>query len=609
MPIRDPRHATPPPNWFLAAGHRAPAIPRRTTAWRLALLALGVAFALPAIAAKPAPPPPPPPVPRCAAPAVEHPPAKPDSDAAPPRAEPNEVWSEGSVTVGGASIDYCAVAGTLVVHPKDWDDAAPANDAAAKGDADDGPKNPTAEASMFYVAYLKRGAEASARPVTFLFNGGPGSATVWLHMGAFGPRRVDTANTTHSAPAPYRLVNNDQSLLDVSDLVFIDAPGTGFSRISGQGKEKSFYGVDEDAHAFAEFIIGFLSRYQRWNSPKYLFGESYGTTRAAVLVNFLQGDPGVDFNGVIMLSQVLAANLYPDQPATTPGNDVPYQLGLPTYAATAWYHHQPPDQRSTDVPLSLLSEVERFAMGDYAAALAVGASLDPAARDAIVAKLHGFTGLSEDYLRHANLRVSADEFRQELLRDRGLIVGATDTRFEGHALDRMSRKARYDPADAAIGSAYVSSFNDYVRRVLKYGEGRSYRPQVDDIGDRWNFSHQPPDGPENSPPFDQTANVMPDLAHAMKTNPLLKVQLNAGYFDLLTPYFQGKYEMRHLPIPPELRDNIEYRCYQSGHMVYLTREALARLHDNVADFIERTENLPSPPVRPRSGMAGCASDQ
>jgi carboxypeptidase C (cathepsin A) len=587
MPIRDPRHKLP------------------RTIGRLAAAVLGLTLTLPAVAAKRAPPP----LPRCAAPAAEHPAPKSaaDSDAAPPRAEPGEVWTEGSVTVGGTNIDYCAVAGTLVVHPKDWDDAAPATE--AKSDADDASKNTSDEASMFYVAYLKRSSEAPARPITFLFNGGPGSATVWLHMGAFGPRRVDTADATHSAPAPYHLMNNEQSLLDASDLVFIDAPGTGFSRISGPDKEKSFYGVDEDAHAFAEFITAFLSKYQRWNSPKYLFGESYGTMRAAVLVNMLQDDPGVDFNGVIMLSQVLSANLYPDQPKTAPGNDLPYQLGLPTYAATAWYHHLPPNARSTEVPASLLSDVERFAMGDYASALAAGASLDPATRDAVVAKLHEFTSLPEDYLRRADLRVDADEFRQELLRDRGLVVGATDTRFEGHALDRMSRKARYDPSDAAVGSAYVSSFNDYVRLVLKYGEARPYRPSVDDIGDKWSFQHQPPDETENGPPFDQTANVMPDLAHAMKKNPLLKVQLNSGYFDLLTPYFEGKYEMRHLPIPEDLRGNIEFRCFQSGHLVYLARDALARLHDNVADFIQRTANLPSPPAHSKAGSAGCASDR
>ena len=412
-----------------------------------------------------------------------------------------------------------------------------------------------------------------------------------------------------SAPAPYRLVNNDQSLLDASDIVFIDAPGTGFSR-TGPDKDKSFYGIDEDAHAFAAFITQFLTKYRRWNSPKYLFGESYGTTRAAVLVNLLQDDPGVDFNGVIMLSQVLAGDFFPDQPKAMPGNDLPYLLGLPTYAATACgYHHQPPDQRTTNVPVAMLGDVERFAMGDYAAALAAGASLDAAAHDAIVTKLHEFTGLSADYLRRADLRVTTDEFRQELLRDSGRVVGATDTRFAGHALDRMSRKAHYDPSDAAIGSAYVSSFNDYVRRVLKYGETQTYRPSVDDITDKWDFSHQSPDGSGDGPPFDQTANVLPDLARAMKTNPLLKVQLHSGYIDLLTPGFQGKYEMRHLPIPAELRANIEYRCYRSGHLVYLSRDALARLHDNVADFIERTDNLPPSPARPKPAAADCPSEQ
>ncbi|HEX3994571.1 MAG TPA: peptidase S10, partial [Acetobacteraceae bacterium] len=429
---------------------------RKTVALPLAIVVAGLVCGQPATAQIRTPPT----VPHCAAAATERKPTKAtpqDNDTAPPHAEPAEVWTDGSVTVGGTKIDYCAVASTLVVHPKDWDDAAPSGDTPAKGDSDDSAKNPPTVASMFYVAYLKRNVEASARPITFLFNGGPGSATVWLHMGAFGPRRVDTANAIHSAPAPYRLVNNDQSLLDASDLVFIDAPATGFSRVSGPDKDRAFYGIDEDAHAFAVFITAFLSKYQRWNSPKYLFGESYGTTRAAVLVNLLQSDPGVDFNGVIMLSQVLAADLYPDQPKTSPGNDLPYQLALPTFAATAWYHQQAADRRASPVPATLLSQVESFAMGDYAAALAAGAGLDQATRETVIAKLHEFTGLPEDYLRRDDLRVSPDEFRQELLHDRGRIIGATDTRFEGPTLDRMSRKARYDPSDAAISSAYVSS--------------------------------------------------------------------------------------------------------------------------------------------------------
>ncbi len=570
-----------------------------------AMLTLGLALALPAAAAKRPPPTPQAAAGECAGPA--RPPPKPDSDAPAPVANP-DVWTEGSVSVGGAAIEYCAVAGTEVVHPKDWDDAAPPSSppAAAKADTDDDTPPATAQASMFYVAYFKRNADASTRPVTFLFNGGPGSATVWLHIGAFGPKRVESADAKHTGPAPYRMIANDQSLLDVSDLVFIDAPGTGFSRVTGPDKEKSFYGIDQDAHAFAAFITDFLSRYRRWNSPKYLFGESYGTTRAAVLVNLLQTTPGIDFNGVILLSQVLAANLYPDQPKDTPGNDLPYQLGLPTYAATAWYHNRPPDQASADIPLALLSRVERFAMSDYGAALAAGGGLDTATRDAIVAKLHEFTMLPEDYLRRDDLRVSPDEFRQELLRDRGLVVGATDTRFSGHTLDRMGRKARYDPSDTALASVYVSSFNDYVRRVLKYGGGKTYLPMVDDIGDKWDFSHQAPDSSDSGPPFDQTGNVLPDLAHAMTTNPLLKVQLNAGYYDLLTPYFQGKYEMAHMPIPAELRGNIEYRCYRSGHMVYVNRDALAQLHDNVADFIAQT-NISSPATAAHAAQSATAA--
>jgi carboxypeptidase C (cathepsin A) len=252
--------------------------------------------------------------------------------------KPQEQTSEGAVTVDGSRIDYQAVAGTLVVHPKGWDDAAKtADNESSKEDQQNrnrpegapSNQNPSAEASMFYVAYFRKGAASEVRPVTFLFNGGPGSSTVWLHMGAFGPKRVVTADNTHSPAAPYAIVNNDQSLLDASDLVFVDAPGTGFSRISGKDKEKAFYGVDADAHAFAEFITGFLSKYSRWNSPKYLFGESYGTTRSAALINLLETDRHVDFNGVILLSQILNFDLSADGPQFNSGINLPYQRALP----------------------------------------------------------------------------------------------------------------------------------------------------------------------------------------------------------------------------------------------------------------------------------------
>ncbi len=295
---------------------------------------------------------------------------------------PEQAWSDGSVAVEGRRIDYRAVAGTIVVHPKGWDDAV-AHERAAKdrkSDADlDDKDNPKAEAAMFYVAYFKKGAPATDRPITFLYNGGPGSSTIWLHMGAFGPRRVVTRDADHTPAAPYGVVDNAYSLLDASDLVFIDAPGTGFSRIAGKDKEKAFFGVDQDAHAFSRFIMGFLSKYGRWNSPKYLFGESYGTPRSAVLVNLLETGEDIDFNGVILLSQILDFDLSADGPELNPGTDEAYIVSLPTFAASAWYHNRIVGGRPAALE-PFLAEVEQFATGDYASALAAGSELDPARR-------------------------------------------------------------------------------------------------------------------------------------------------------------------------------------------------------------------------------------
>jgi carboxypeptidase C (cathepsin A) len=493
--------------------------------------------------------------------------------------KPEEKQSEGSVTVGGQRIDYQAIAGTLVVHAKGWDDV-PQN---ADKEAKEGP----AEASMFFAAYFKKGVKPAERPVTFIYNGGPGSATVWLHMGAFGPRRVVTADGAHSAGAPYPIVNNDYSLLDVSDLVFIDAPGAGFSRTAGKDRDKAFYGVDGDAHAFAEFIKQFLGKYGRWNSPKYLFGESYGTTRSAAVVALLEtdNDYNVDFNGVIMLSQILAFDASADAPEFNPGVDLPYQLVLPTYAATAWYHHKVPGTHAELAPF--LAEVEAFAVGDYATALAAGSTLEPARRTAIAAKLHEYTGLPVEYILKADLRVNGGKFEQNLAGDTGMITGRLDSRFTGPPFDPLSEAAEYDPQSAAISSAYVSVFNDYVRRDLKYGEGKRFKLFADDIKN-WVMEHQPPGVPQ---PVPQSLNVMPDLSIAMKYNPRLKILLNAGYFDLATPYFEGVYEMHHLQIPDKLQDNIEFRFYESGHMVYAHEDSLKQLHANVARFITANSNL------------------
>ena len=488
--------------------------------------------------------------------------------------KPTEVTSTGSVTVGGSRIDYQAVAGTLVVRA----------DGSDPGAAPDARKSRAPEASMFYAAYFERGAPAAGRPITFLFNGGPGSSSAWLHMGAFGPVRVVTADHSHTPPAPYRTVSNDESLLDASDLVFVDAPGTGFSRIRGKDAVKSFYGVDQDIRAYAVFIREFLSRYGRWNSPKYVFGESYGTMRAAGLALALQKED-IDLNGVVLLSCILDWDLMPDDPERNPSVDLPYVVALPSYAATAWYHHRLPDQ-PRDLP-AFLGEVEHFATTDYALALMRGNSLSAAQRRSVAEKLHGYTGLPAAYLLKSNLRIEYGAFQKELLGDQDLTTGTLDTRFTGPTLDPLSKISRYDPQSAAIGSAYVAAFNAYVRQRLHYGQGLYYKPGIPVYGS-WDYRHQPPGAGR---PLIALPNVLPDLAAAMKRDPDLKVLVNGGYFDISTPFYEGWFEMHHLPIPPALQSNIQYRYYQSGHMVYVHLPALKELHDNVAAFIRGTDNV------------------
>jgi carboxypeptidase C (cathepsin A) len=486
--------------------------------------------------------------------------------------------TQGSVTMGGRKVAYQAEAGVLVIHLKDPLD----DDPPPPGDHSDTPHPPQPpEVSMSYVAYFQGEHDNPQRPITFLFNGGPGSSTVWLHMGAFGPKRVLTLDDAHSPAAPYKLADNEYSLLDVSDLVFVDAPGTGFSHLRGADKEKAFYGVDEDAHAFANFIVEFLSRHGRWNSPKYLFGESYGTTRASVLAYILENEKSLDLNGVILLSAFLAYDDSVDAPQYNPGVDQPYVLALPTYAASAWYHKKLPNQPPALEPF--LKEVEEFALGDYWRALMEGDKLPADRKAAIAAKLHDYTGLPTQYLEQANLRVNGGEF-DKTLQGAEVTTGRLDSRFSGPTLDPMSKEAEYDPQSAAISSAYVSAFNDYVRRTLKFGEHKTYKAEID-IERQWDYLHQPPGAPQKVP---QSMNVMPDLAAAMKQNPNLKVQLNGGYYDLATPFFAAQWELEQLPMQPSLLKNTEMHFYTSGHMVYAHEPDLKALHDNVAAFIGKT---------------------
>ena len=492
--------------------------------------------------------------------------------------QPTEVKTTGSVTVRGKRIPYRAVAGTLVVHSKGWEDT-DAIEAAARTGGDKDEDGPKAEASMFYAAYFRDGAPTASRPITFLFNGGPGSSSLWLHMGAFGPVRVEALDERHT-PAPYGMVDNEHSLLDASDLVFIDAPGTGFSRIAGKDKEKAFYGVDQDIDAFAQFITLFLSKYGRWRSPKYVLGESYGTMRGAGLSLALQ-KRDVDLNGLILASDILNWDLVPDDPQVNPGVDLAYVVSLPTYAATAWYHNR---VQRTGTLRSFLDQVEAYATSDYALALMKGNELPSEERQRVAAQLSAFTGLPVAYLLKTNLRIEYGAFQKELLADQSMTTGTLDTRFVGATLDPLSKIASYDPQGSAIAGAYVAAFNSYVRDKLRYGEGVEFKSGIDIYGS-WDYKHQPPSADK---PLIALPNVLPDLAVAMKQNPSMKVMVHGGYYDVATPYFAGKYELRHLPVPPNIAANVEYHWYETGHMIFAHLPSLAVMHDRIAEFIGRT---------------------
>jgi carboxypeptidase C (cathepsin A) len=500
--------------------------------------------------------------------------------------------TDGTVTVGGQTVAYRAVAGTITVGSTDAQDMTLDDlgkllpDVGVKPPDKDKPEEATATARMFYVAYFKKDAAAEQRPVTFLYNGGPGSATMWLHMGSFGPRRVVTPDTEHQEGAPYKIVNNDYSLLDVSDVVFIDAPGTGFSRIFGKDKEKAFWGVDPDAHAFDRFIRKFLTKYDRWNSPKYLLGESYGTPRTAVLSAVLQN---VDLNGIILLSQILSFDNSIDVPQFNPGIDQAYALGLPTFAATAFYHEKLPSQPAALEPF--LAEVEQYALGEYMNAMLQGSELPAARKQAVAEKLHEYTGLPVELLLRANLRITGGEFEKNLQLDEDMTTGRLDSRYKGPDMDPLSQGADYDPQSTAISSAYTTAINSYLRKDLKYGDQETYLPGAySQAGFTWDFRHQQPGGPSADQGFGSATNVLPDLAATMKQNPRMKVMLAGGYFDNATPFFEGMFEMHHLPIPQKLQANISYHYYQSGHMIYVNENVLKQFHADVAAFISGSKD-------------------
>jgi carboxypeptidase C (cathepsin A) len=457
---------------------------------------------------------------------------------------PPDAISHHVATIGGQRIPYTARAGTITLR----------ND------------KEQITAHMFYVAYTKDGSDLNRRPVTFFYNGGPGSSTIWLHMGSFSPVRVVTANAAPNASAPYGLNANPYSLLDKSDLVFIDAPNTGFSRVIGYGDPKDFMGVDQDGRAFTQFVQRYITQFNRWNSPKFLFGESYGTTRDAVLSNMLQ-DAGVQLNGVVLLSAILNFGLT-GLGGSNPigGGDWAYVLYLPSEAATAWYHHMVPNRPSSLA--SFLSGVEQFAGTQYLHGLAQGDRLSSSEREDIVRKLHSYLGVSETYIRNSNLRISYPRFQKELLRGSNQIVGRLDSRFQTYGIDTAGDSPEWDPADVSVTGAFVGAFERYLHDQLHYTSNLQYRPTAyTQLGARWDMHHNGDDPP---------ANVAPDLAQAMTKNPHLKVLLAGGYYDFATPFFAAEYTLQHLNVAPAISWNISYAFFQSGHMVYVNTPSLAQ---------------------------------
>jgi carboxypeptidase C (cathepsin A) len=473
------------------------------------------------------------------------------------------------MTLGGKPIRYTATAGNLLL----------------KGD-DDQPN-----ASVFYVAYTLDGVtDLRTRPVTFLYNGGPGSASMWLHMGSVGPVRVVTASPDATGPGPYDVVSNQYSLLDRSDLVFIDAIGAGYSRPVGRGVIRDFAGVDQDVRAFQKFIDRYVSVNHRWNSPRFLFGESYGTTRSAALVDALQ-NAGMSMNGVILLSSVL--NYF----TSAPGSDAVFIGNLPSYAAIAWQYNKV--SRSGKDEKAFLDDARAFARGPYAEALAQGHNLPQAQSDATAAKLASYTGLSVQYIKEANLRVTPARFRKELLRDQRAILGRYDARFEGSDVDAAGETPGYDPSDAGIVGAYVSALHDYLERELKYSSDDTYFPSGAGVNQMWDHSHrlgsQVPAGGGGGQPM-RDAYVAGDLADAMRKNPKLRVLSLNGLFDLATPFFVTEYDLAHIGLEPKLRSNIEFAYYASGHMAYLNTDALRQMKTDLAAFYSKA----APPLGSKS---------
>ncbi len=458
------------------------------------------------------------------------------------------------MTLNGKVLRYTATAGTLVIR-----------------DEEDKPYG-----SIFYVAYTLDVPESKSRPISFLYNGGPGSATLWLHMGSFSPVRIVTDSPKPTPGPPFQLVSNQDSLLDKTDLVFIDAPLTGYSRAVGKGQPKDFTGVDQDLRAFDRFIVRYISVNQRWNSPKFLIGESYGTTRSAALADML-GNDGVQLNGVVLISSILNYSI------RAGGYDMLYIGNIPSYAAAAWYFNKI-QNKPTDLA-AWIQQAREFASGPYAHALFAGDALPTAELDSVAKEVSRFTGLSADYVKEANLRISPSRFRKEVLRDQRMTLGRYDMRFEGQDLDAAGENPSYDASDTGISGAFIGALHNYLETDLNYQSTDEYKPSAGSIG-QWDWKHRPTSGGGQGPGGEQAQPyVAADLASAIRKNPHLHVFSANGYFDLATPFYITEYDVSHMDLPAELRGNIQFGYYPSGHMIYLNVDALHKLRADLESFI------------------------
>jgi carboxypeptidase C (cathepsin A) len=466
-----------------------------------------------------------------------------------------------TVTIGGKEISYTVTTGTLVLK----EESEKTGDKAGESEGEK-PK-----ASIFFMAYTRNDVEGKAqRPITFSFNGGPGSSSVWLHLGALGPRRVRMGDVGNLLPPPYGLTDNPESILDVTDLVFIDPMLTGYSRAVVGEKAKEYLNFKKDIESVGDFIRLYTTRYQRWLSPKFLIGESYGTTRAAGLSGYLQDRHGLYLNGIMLVSSILDFGTADFQP----GNDLPHILYLPTFAATAWYHHRLDAALQKDLH-ALLDEVETFALGEYTSALMKGAALNAKERAAIIKRLARYTGLSADYLDRVNLRPEIMRFTKELLRDQRRTVGRLDSRFTGIDRDSGGEMFEHDPSMSAIIGPYTAAFYDYVRRELKFESDLPYEILNFKANEQWSFAQH-----EN-----RYVEVAETLRKAIAINPYLKVFVANGYYDLATPYFATEYTFNHLSLEPSLQPNISMGYYEAGHMMYIHEPSLAKLKQDLAAFI------------------------